>query len=198
MSKGENIVIVHSLQVTWREWRRIGCSKRSTLKNWKGRGEGEDPGKDGKRKEKEIFKCWEWEDGESWWRIEKNGRILFDRPKPKRAVVPMEGEEEDALISQIYFWNKTVHASDSSTVHQQEFFTVHTTMVYVVQVCWQLASTIRTELRNCSSVQILLASCQQTCVTYTYCCVYSEKLLMMDRGNVRNMWSFIPKINLRS
>jgi len=29
---------------------RIGCPKRSSLKNWKGRGEGEDPGKDGKRK----------------------------------------------------------------------------------------------------------------------------------------------------
>ena len=26
-----------------------------------------------------------------------------------------------------------------------------------------------------------------------HCCVYSEKLLMMDRGTVRNMWSFIPK-----
>jgi len=24
-------------------------------------------------------------------------------------------------------------------------------------------------------------------------CVYSEKLLMMDRGTVRNMYSFIPK-----
>jgi len=31
-----------------------------------------------------------------------------------------------------------------------------------------------------------------------YCCVYSEKLLMMDRGTVRNMQSFIPKINLRN
>jgi len=31
-----------------------------------------------------------------------------------------------------------------------------------------------------------------------HCCVYSEKLLMMDRGTVRNMSSFIPKINLRS
>ena len=30
-------------------------------------------------------------------------------------------------------------------------------MVYVIQVCWQLASRIRTEL----------ASCQQTCMTYT-------------------------------
>jgi len=37
-----------------------------------------------------------------------------------------------------------------------------------------------------SSVLILLASCQQTCMTYTVA-VYSEKLLMMDRGTVRNM-----------
>ena len=37
----------------------------------------------------------------------------------------------------------------------------------------------------------LRASCQPTCM---YCCVYSEKLLMMDRGTVRNMQSFIPKI----
>ena len=48
----------------------------------------------------------------------------------------------DALISQIYSWNKTLHVSDSSSVHQQEFFTVHTTMVYVIQVCWQLESRI--------------------------------------------------------
>ena len=31
-----------------------------------------------------------------------------------------------------------------------------------------------------------------------HCCVYSEKLLMMDRGTVRNMQSFIPKINMRN
>jgi hypothetical protein len=31
--------------------------KRSSFKNWKGRDVGEDPGKDGKWKEKEIFKC---------------------------------------------------------------------------------------------------------------------------------------------
>ena len=31
-----------------------------------------------------------------------------------------------------------------------------------------------------------------------HCCVYSEKLLMMDKGTVRNMYSFIPKINLRN
>ena len=66
---------------------------------------------------------------------------------------------------------------DSSSVHHQEFFTVRTAMVYVIQ----LASRIRTERQF---VQILLASYQQTCM---YFCVYSEKLLMMDRGTVRNM-----------
>jgi len=33
-------------------------------------------------------------------------------------------------------------------------------------------------------VDSLRATCQQT---YMYCCVYSEKLVMMDRGTVRNM-----------
>jgi len=28
---------------------------------------------------------------------------------------------------------------------------------------------------------------QQTCLAYVYCCVYSEKLLMMNRGTVRSM-----------
>ena len=53
----------------------------------------------------------------------------------------------DALFSQINFWNKTLHVSDSSSVHHQEFFTENTAMVYVIQVCWQLASRIRTELQ---------------------------------------------------
>ena len=33
------------------------------------------------------------------------------------------------------FWNETLHVSDSSSVHHQEFSTVHTAMVYVIQVC---------------------------------------------------------------
>jgi hypothetical protein len=41
----------------------------------------------------------------------------------------------DALISQIYFWNQTLHVSDSFSIHHQEFFTVHTTMIYVIQFC---------------------------------------------------------------
>ena len=71
----------------------------------------------------------------------------------------------DALISQIYSWNETLHVSDSSSVHHQEFFTVHTAMVYVIQVCRQLASRIRMELE--SYILILLASGLQTCMTHT-------------------------------
>ena len=43
--------------------------------------------------------------------------------------------QPDVLISQIYFGNKTLHVSDSSSVHHQEFVTIHTAMVYVIQVC---------------------------------------------------------------
>ena len=39
------------------------------------------------------------------------------------------------MISQIYFWNITLRVSDSSSVHHQEFVTVHTAMVCVIQVC---------------------------------------------------------------
>jgi hypothetical protein len=31
-----------------------------------------------------------------------------------------------------------------------------------------------------------------------HCYVYSEKLLMMDKGTVWNMYIFIPRINLRN
>jgi len=38
------------------------------------------------------------------------------------------------------FWNVTLKVSDNSFVHHQDFFIVHTALVYVIQVCWQLAS----------------------------------------------------------
>jgi hypothetical protein len=45
------------------------------------------------------------------------------------------------------FWNGTLHVSDSSSVRHQELFTVHSAMVYVIQVCRQLSSRIRMELQ---------------------------------------------------
>jgi hypothetical protein len=47
--------------------------------------------------------------------------------------------------SSILLWNETLHVSDSSPVHHQEYFTVHTAMVYVIQVCGQLASCPQTD-----------------------------------------------------
>jgi len=46
----------------------------------------------------------------------------------------LQQNQLDAIISQIYFRNKILHVSDSSSVHHQEFFTLHTAMVCVIQV----------------------------------------------------------------
>jgi len=98
------------------------------------------------------------------------------------------------------FLEKTLHVSDSSSVHHQKFFTVHTAMVHVciVEVCWQLASRIRTRpdpARKLSANEVLklLASCQRTCVTCSIAACIVKKLLMMDRATLRNLYSFIPK-----
>jgi hypothetical protein len=59
------------------------------------------------------------------------------------------------------FWHETLHVSDTSSVHHQELSTVHSAMVYVIQVCRQLSRSSR------CSILILLESCLQTCMTYT-------------------------------
>ena len=53
-------------------------------------------------------------------------RSFFLIPKPTRCT----------NFSNLY-WNEILRVSDSSSVHHQEFFTVHTAMVrvYVIQVC---------------------------------------------------------------
>jgi len=47
-------------------------------------------------------------------------------------------------MSQIYSWNETLHVSDNSSVHHQEFFTVHIAMVCIA-VCAVLDSWWWTE-----------------------------------------------------
>jgi hypothetical protein len=68
--------------------------------------------------------------------------------------------------------------SDSSSVHRQEFFTVHTAMVYVIQVCRQVTSRIKMFHPD--------SACKLSANLYDiyHCYVYSEKLLMMARGTV--------------
>jgi hypothetical protein len=65
----------------------------------------------------------------------------------------------------ILFWNENLHVSDSSSVHHQELFTIHTAMVYVIQVWRQLSSSsrIRMEMQFHPDP---LASCPQNCMTY--------------------------------
>jgi len=79
----------------------------------------------------------------------------------------------------ILIWNETLHVSDSSSVHHQEYFTVHTAVVYVIPVCRQLASRIRMELHPDPA-------CKLSAYRYDVyqCCVYSKILLMMDRGTI--------------
>jgi hypothetical protein len=85
--------------------------------------------------------------------------------------------QPDAQISQIYFWNRTLHVSYRSTVHHQESSTVHT----AIGIC-------HTGYADCLLCSVLISLADSTtCMTYTYCCVYSIRLLMMDNKPVRNM-----------
>ena len=54
------------------------------------------------------------------------------------SYVLLQWNQLDATISQIYSWNETLHVSDSSSVHHQEFFTVDTAMVYVSNPVWHI------------------------------------------------------------
>jgi len=53
----------------------------------------------------------------------------------------------------------------------RSLFTVHSAMVYVIQVCRKLSS---------GTILVLLESCLQTCMTYTISGCTVNKLLMMD------------------
>jgi len=62
-------------------------------------------------------------------------------------------------------------------------FSLYTQQWYM---SYWFADSLRAGLGR-SSVLILIASCQANLYDIYHCCVYSEKLLMMDRGTVRNM-----------
>ena len=51
------------------------------------------------------------------------------------------------LTSQIYFCQETLHVSGSSSAHHQEYSTVHSALVYVMEVWWLLSSTTRSCLK---------------------------------------------------
>jgi len=76
----------------------------------------------------------------------------------------------------------TLHILDSFSVHHQVSSTVHRAMVYVIQVCWQLASE--------QSAQPLWPIPIAVC-TVLDSWWWTEKLS-------QNMKSHIPKISLRN
>ena len=77
-----------------------------------------------------------WTDGKQ--RDTRNLRAGFSncfmkRPKYKYSVLLIK--KLDAPILKFIFGIKILHVSDSSSIHHQEFFTVHTAMLYVIEVC---------------------------------------------------------------
>jgi len=60
----------------------------------------------------------------------------------------------------------------------RSLFTVHSALVYVIQICKQLSSR---------TILVLHESCLKTCMTYTSAECTVNKLLMMGRGTARNM-----------
>jgi len=58
------------------------------------------------------------------------------------------------------FWNETLHVTDSSSVHHQEFSTVHTAMVYI---SFKFADSLRA---GSGWKCVLSWSCLQACKTY--------------------------------
>jgi len=78
------------------------------------------------------------------------------------------------------FCHETLHVSDSSSVHHQEFFTVRSAM------SCRFVDSFRAE-PGWNSFLVLLESCLQICMTYTIVECTVNKLLMMDRRTVRNM-----------
>ena len=117
---------------------------------------------------------------------------------PKRSSLPYKHIYTDVFFCIIkrtrctsfsnLFWNENLHVSDSSSVHHQEFFTAHTAMVYVIQVCWQLASRI-------------ICSCSQAVCKPVWhiplLCVQWKTPDDVQRNCLRHV-DFHSKINLRN
>jgi hypothetical protein len=83
-------------------------------------------------------------------------------------------------FSQILFWNETLHVSDSSFAHHQEFLTVLSAMVYVIQTAFEQQQQDQdgTAFHPDPARQL-----STSLYDIYHCCVYGEKLLIMDKGN---------------
>jgi hypothetical protein len=76
------------------------------------------------------------------------------------------------------FCHETLHVSDSSSVHNQEF--IHCTLRN--DMSYRFVDSFRA-----GPSLVLLENCLQTCITYTIAECPVNKLLVIDRRTVRNM-----------
>ena len=106
------------------------------------------------------------------------------------------------------FWDEILHVSDRSAVHCQEFFTVHTAMVYVIQTCmtlplhpdpaWKLSTNLY-DIYHC--ILILLENCLQTCMTYHCILILLESCLQTSRTytiavcKVKDAWCLTEELS---
>ena len=93
--------------------------------------------------------------------------------------------QPDALINKIYC-HKTLRVSGIFSAHHQEFSTVHSAPVSFMQVL-MTASKQSQDGTPCSSILTLLGRGHQNLHETYQCRMKSRKLLMMGRGDARNM-----------
>ena len=109
---------------------------------------------------------------------------------------------QHAMSHSLFYLETALHVSGGTTIHHQERklpYLQHLVFVTLLLVPAAIAAGSRSRSRSRMKLQFHPDSARQLSanvyVIY-HCCMYSEKLLMMDRGTVRNMQSFIPRINL--
>jgi hypothetical protein len=100
----------------------------------------------------------------------------------------LQQNQLNALISQIYFGIKLYmfRTVPLSIIRSYSLYTQQWYMSYMFVDCFS-SSRIRMELPFLPDPATQKLS-TNLCDIY-HCCVYSEKLLLMDRRTVRNMWS---------
>jgi len=86
----------------------------------------------------------------SWWWAHSRPKHVEKRNKHTKKIVIVK-TNRCTNFSNLFLEYKILHVSDSSSIHHQEFSTIHTAMLHVITS--------------------LLTACQQD----HHCCVYSEK-----------------------
>ena len=99
------------------------------------------------------------------WARKLNWQALFWRPDDRASwCVLIIKPNRYTDFSNLFFGNKTLHVLDSSCFHHQEFFIVHTAMVYVIQglltACEQDQDGTAVPSWSCSQ------AVSKTCMTY--------------------------------